>query len=350
MRGFPGANDMNIRIPKNMQAVLLAENGGSLSVGEIPVPQPGPGEVLVRMAASPINPSDLGVIKGGYGGQKPFPIVPGFEGSGTVVAAGPGLLPGFWLGKRVACAVSGTGGTWAEYLVTSALLCIPLRKDLSLEYGSMMVVNPMSALALFDVVKNEKHAAVVSTAAASALGQMILRLGFRYHIPVINIVRREEQTRLLRSQGAKYVLQSNDENFGSEFQELAQRLKATLILDAVGGELARQMLDAAPAGSSLLEYANLSGEDLVLDPHGLWGKDKRISGFYLGNWVAKRSIFQSLRDIRRIRQLGTTDLKSTVQKRLPLSAVQEAIKIYQNNMTAGKVLLVADPDQVGVEP
>lgn len=84
---------MSASLPKNMQAVLLGENGGPLSVRQIPVPQPGSGEVLVRMAASPINPSDLGFIKGGYGFQKPFPVVPGFEGSGIVVAAGPGLLP-----------------------------------------------------------------------------------------------------------------------------------------------------------------------------------------------------------------------------------------------------------------
>ena len=84
---------MNMFIPRTMQAVLLGIKGRPLTVGQIPVPQPGPGEVLVRMVASPINPSDLGFIKGNYGFQKPFPVVPGFEGSGTVVAIGSGLLP-----------------------------------------------------------------------------------------------------------------------------------------------------------------------------------------------------------------------------------------------------------------
>ena len=82
-----------------MQAVQLVENGGPLTVGQIPLPQPGPGQVLIHMAASPINPSDLGFLKGFYGVQKPFPIVPGFEGSGTVIAAGPGLLPLLWLNE-----------------------------------------------------------------------------------------------------------------------------------------------------------------------------------------------------------------------------------------------------------
>lgn len=254
-----------------------------------------------------------------------------------------------WLGKRVACAVSATGGTWAEYLVTRAILCVPLQKNLSLEQGAMMLVNPMSALAFFDIVKSGKHPAIVNTAAASALGRMIIRLGRRYHVPVINVVRRQEQVDLLRSLGAEFVLQSNDANFSNDFRILTQRLDATLILDAVGGELARQMFEIAPAGTTLLLYANLSGEDLALDPHGLANEDKRIAGFYLGNWAAKRSIFQTLRDIRRIQQLGATDLQSTIQKRLPLSDAQKAVEMYQKNMTAGKVLLVADPEKVRVD-
>jgi len=126
-------------------------------------------------------------------------------------------------------------------------------------------------------------------------------------------------------------------------------LKATLILDAVGGKLARQLLNTAPAGSTLLLYANLSGEELEIDPHGLWSEDKRVAGFFLGNWAAQRGIFQTLRDIRRVQQLGATDLQSTVQKRLPLSAVQSAVKLYQNNPTAGKVLLVADSKKIRVD-
>lgn len=332
-----------------MQAVLIRENGGMLTAGEVPVPKPGPGEVLVRMAASPINPSDLGFIRGGYGFQKPFPIVPGFEGSGTVVAAGPGLLPRLWLGKRVACAVSGTGGAWAEYLVTRAMLSVPLTKNISMEQGAMMLVNPMSALAFFDIVRDGKHKAVVNTAAASALGRMIMRLGRRYDVPVINVVRRKEQAELLYSLGAKYVLQSNDVNFSNDFRILTRHLKATLILDAVGGRLAWQLLETAPAGSTLLLYANLSGEELTLNSHGLLGEDKRIAGFYLGNYAARRGVFRTLKDIRRVQQLGATDLESTVQKRVPLSEAQHAVEVYRNNMTAGKILLVANPEMVHVD-
>ncbi len=99
----------------------------------------------------------------------------------------------------------------------------------------------------------------------------------------------------------------------------------------------------------MLLYANLSGERLEIDPHELWSGDKRVAGFFLGNWAAKRGLFQTLRDIRRVQQLGAADLQSTVQTRLPLSAVTRAVERYQNNPTAGKVLLVAGPAKIRVD-
>jgi NADPH2:quinone reductase len=333
-------------IPETMQAVVLEKEGGPLVVRQVPVPVPGPGEVLVRMAASPINPSDLAFMKGAYGGRSQRPVVPGFEGSGTVVAAGRGLLPRLWLGKRVSCAVSATGGTWAQYLAVRATLCIPLQKNLSLEQGSMMLVNPLTALAFFDVARREKHAAIVNTAAASALGRMIVRLGIRYRVPVISIVRRSEQADALLSVGATHVLRSDDSDFGSRLRDLADRLNATLFLDAVGGALFQQLFSAAPFGSSFLLYANLSKEQLAFDPRGLGNANKRVAGFFLGNWASRRGIFRMLTDIRRIRRLGATDLQTTVQRRMPLSAAQQAVALSQDNPTAGKVLLVMDPGAV----
>jgi NADPH2:quinone reductase len=101
---------MSISIPESMQAVRLEEENGKLQVRELPVPQPGPGEVLVRMAASTINPSDIGFLysTSGYTNRS-LPVIPGIEGSGIVVAAGSGFLPNFLLGKRVACTRAGTG-------------------------------------------------------------------------------------------------------------------------------------------------------------------------------------------------------------------------------------------------
>ncbi len=324
-----------------MLAVLSGDAGGAPVVRKIPVPAPGAGEVLVRMAAAPINPSDIGFMKGSYGSHASTPVVPGFEGSGIVMAAGPGIFPRLLLGKRVAC-LGSPSGTWAEYFVTRATLCMPLKRDVPLDQGAMMLVNPLTALAFFTMVKRDSHAAIVNTAAASALGRMILRLGLRHHVPVINIVRRREQADMLKSMGAQYVLESKGTDFAESVHTLMHELHATLILDAVGGELARQLLDAAPFGSTLLLYANLSEQRLFIEPRTLWKDGKRVDGFFLGNWAKGRKMFGVLKDMRKIRQWGSTDLQTQVQKRLPLTGVQEAIGTYLGNMTAGKVLLVAD--------
>lgn len=341
---------MSVTIPDSMQAVQLESYGGSLAVRQCLVPRPGSGEVLVRMAGSPINSSDLSFLHGSYKYQKPLPIIPGIEGSGTVVAAGPGLLPRLLLGNRVACASSPTsGGTWAEYMVTSAKWCAPLQGNVTFEQGAMMLVNPLTALAFIDIAKREKHAAIVSTAAASALGRMILQLGRQNGIPILSIVRRKEQVDLVHALGGEYVLDSSRPDFGHQLRTLSRQLKATLLLDAVAGGLTGQLLEAAPAGSTVMVYAYLSREQCVIDPRGLLYDDKRLVGFYLANWLSRKNFLQSLQDTRRVQRLLATHLQTTVQRRLPLSAAQQAVDLYRNNMSAGKALLVANPQEIPLE-
>src|SRR6516225_233860 len=206
-------------LPATMRAVQLRDyegKPGSLTVAEVPVPRPGPGEVLVKVFASPVNPSDLMFITGNYGFKKPLPATPGFEGSGTVVECGSGIMARFMKGRRVACAAAdpkSTGGMWAEYIVTSAQFCVPLSKRVDLEQGATMLVNPLTAWAMVEEARRGGHRAIVQTAAASALGRMVVRLGQKFGLPVINVVRRAEQVALLRGMGAEHVLNSCDSGF-----------------------------------------------------------------------------------------------------------------------------------------
>lgn len=334
---------MSTSIPETMQAVLLEDTGGPLTVGRIEVPEPGPGQLLLRMAAAPINPSDLGFLRGSYGFQKPFPVVPGLEGSGTVVAAGSGLFPRFYLGKRVACATpEASGGAWAEYLVTSATSCFPLTRNLSLEQGATLIVNPMTALAFIDIARRGRHRAIVSNAAAGALGRMILWLGQSYEIPVIHVVRRPEQAELLRSLGGEHILNSSDPDFVDRLRAAATQLQATLILDPVAGRQTRQLLDAAPDGSTVLVYGRLSGEGPEAALQGEQDGDKRVDGFFLPNWLAKKNVLRRLLLVRKVQRLVAEGLQTSIRMRLPLSAVHEAMEAYRANPTAGKILLMAE--------
>jgi NADPH:quinone reductase-like Zn-dependent oxidoreductase len=330
-----------------MRAVQITAYDGkpeSLSVVDLPMPRPGPGEVLVQVFASPVNPSDLMFLQGLYGFKKPLPAVPGFEGSGTVVDAGPGMLGSLLKGKRVACAAADqriTGGMWAEYLVTSAKLCIPLRKDVDLEQGAVMLVNPMTAWGLMEEARRGRHKALVQTAAASALGRMIVRLGQRLSMPVINIVRRPEQVALLRSLGAEYVLSSEEADFEARLRDLCHRLRATIGFDAVAGELSLKVLRAQPPGAHLLVYGALSLTPCQADPASLIFENKRIEGFWLTGWLGGKSLLGQLRVARQVQNLLSSDLKTEFQARIPLNDAPRGLRQYATNMTAGKVLLLA---------
>ena len=331
---------MSYSVPLEMDAVELTEEGGPLTLQRRPVARPAAGEVLARVAAAPINPSDLGFLAGTYTVKRTLPVVPGFEGSGTVVAAGPGLMPRLLVGRRVAFAVP-AGGTWAEYVVAPARTCIPLGRAIDLESAATLIVNPLTALAFFEIARTGGHVAIVSNAAASTLGRMVIRLGRSEGVPILNIVRRVEQADELRAVGAEHVLVSTASDYPERLRELARRLQATLVLDAVGGDDTRVLLDAAPAGSTLLAYSNLSGAPSVFSARTLISDRKRVEGFYLAHWLEARGFRRKAGDVRRVQRLASSDLQTHVQGRFPLADAQRAVDTYRGHMTAGKVLLLA---------
>jgi NADPH:quinone reductase len=335
-------------LPTTMKALQIKAYGGPLERVDVPVPQPGPGQVLVKIAASPINPSDLKFIEGAYGVKKPLPVVAGFEGSGVVVATGGGLLGKFLMGKRVGCMATATGGgTWAEYMVADARRTIPLKKFVSLEQGAMMVVNPWTAWALLDTARRGGHRAAVHTVASSALGLMLFRLAYRHHYPMIHVVRREEQIdRLMALEprvgelGCQRFLVSADKNFDEALRKLCSEMEATIALEPIAGEMTGRVLRAMPQGSVALVYGSLSGQPCTVDPAELIYEGKRVEGFWVPQWVAKRSLLGRLRMATGVQKLLATDLATEVRARVPLAGALEALEAYKHDMTGGKVLLM----------
>ena len=333
--------------PKTMRAVQLTNYDGrpeSISLADnLPVPKAGAGQVLVKVAASPINPSDLAFLMGMYGFKKPLPCVPGFEGSGTVVATGSGAMARFLKGKRVACTVADAripGGMWAEYVVTTAAMCIPLAKHISMEQGAMMLVNPISAWAMVDEARKAGHKAIVQTAAASALGKMVVRLGKRFALPVINIVRRAEQAEALRLLGADHVLDSSAADFDTRLKNLCHQLSATYGIDAVAGELTGRVMKAQPKGSRMFVYGGLSLKASEVDAGSLIFEGKVLAGFWVSAWLARKSLVEKLRIANKVQSLLASELKSDVQATLPLTQTADAIAQYMRHMSAGKVLII----------
>lgn len=334
--------------PTVMRALELRAYGAgtkNLELVQKPIPQPGPGQVLVRIAASPINPSDLAFARGVYGVRKPLPVVPGIEASGTVVAAGKGLYPRFLVGKRVACAAGEGDGAWAEYMVTRAMQCMPLPGTVNLEQGAMTIVNPLTAWALMEIVRKEGHRGVLQTAAAGALGRMILRLGIKRRTPVLHIVRRAAQVELLRTlgAGADMVLDSSQPDFDERLRAAAHRWHATIAFDAVAGAMTERILQAMPKRSKVIVYGGLSHEACHVDPRQLIFEHKRVEGFWLAQ-PAPLSTIDFFRGLAAVRSGLATDFQSEVRLRLPLEAATEGLEQYAAHMTDGKVLLIPKTD------
>jgi NADPH:quinone reductase-like Zn-dependent oxidoreductase len=337
---------MCTELPNTMQAVVLRDYDAkpeSIAVEEVPVPRPGPGQVLVRIAAAPVNPADLMFMRGLYGFKKTLPTTPGFEGGGTVVAGGKGLLPRLLLHRRVACAAAEpniNGGTWAQYLLTSAHRCIPLRREVNTEQGATMLINPLTAWALLEQARRSRQRAVVQTAAAGALGRMIVRLAHRFSLATINIVRRPEQEDLLRRLGARHVLNENAPEFGAALKDLCRTLGAGLAFDAVAGDLSARVLRALPQGGRLLVYGALSLKPPRLDPALLIFEGKRVEGFWLSSWLRSKNTLSLLRLAAKVQKLLAADLSTKIQARLPLTKLPHALQDYQNHMTDGKILFL----------
>src|SRR5262245_18947278 len=311
-----------------------------LHVRDLPTPEPGPGQVRVRMLASPINPSDLLYIRGLYGKAPPLPATPGFEGVGIVQASGGGLLARRVMGKRVAVLNRATGN-WQEQTVVLARQAIPLPDDLPLEQAATFFVNPASAVVMTQyVLRIPRGAWLLQTAAGSALGRMVIRLGKQNGFRTINVVRRREQGEELLRLGADTVICSSDESIAERALAITNAAGVPFAIDAVGGKTASDAVLALGPNGRMLVYGTLSMEPLSIDPRVLMVNHKTVEGFWLSEWVARQNVVTMLLLIRRIRHLLRAGvLTSDVVTTFPLDQVQGAVRQAAQPGRRGKVLL-----------
>jgi NADPH:quinone reductase len=262
-------------VPAGLQLRSLVKPEGQLEISlvSVPTPQPAPDEVVVRVEASPLNPSDIGLLFGaadiatakvsgsgaaavvtmqiperamkamaGRLGQS-MPV--GNEGSGVVVAAGDSDAARAFLGKTVAAL---GGAMYSQYRCLKLDQCLPLPAGTKPSEGASCFVNPLTALGMVETMRREGHKALVHTAAASNLGQMLNRICIEDGIGLVNIVRKPEQAALLKSQGAKHVCDTSSPDFLEQLTQALVETGATIAFDAIGGgKLAGQILGCMEA-------------------------------------------------------------------------------------------------------
>ena len=352
-----------------------------LSLAEVDVPQPGPGEVLVRVEAAPINPSDLGLLlgpadmgKASATGTANRPVVSapvpagamkamaarmdeslavGNEGAGVVVAAGSAPAAQALLGRRVAML---GGAMYAQHRCIAVEQCLPLPDDASSADGASCFVNPLTALGMVQTMRREGHTALVHTAAASNLGQMLNRICMADGVALVNIVRKAEQAALLRAMGAQHVCNTESPSFMDDLTNALVATGATLAFDATGGgRLAGQILSCMEAainrsakvysryGSNTLKQVYIYG-GLDTGPTEIirnFGMTWSMGGWLLFPFLQKLQAaeVQALKD-RVAAELKTT-FKSHYAGELSLrQALQlDKIALYGPRNTGGKYLI-----------
>jgi NADPH:quinone reductase-like Zn-dependent oxidoreductase len=253
-----------------LRSLVTSQGMLELSLQDVSVPAPGADEVLVRIEAAPINPSDLGLLVAGADmtaanveGTPERPVVTaplgagalkalsarvdeslpvGNEGAGTVVAAGSSPAAQALLGRTVGVA---GGAMYSQYRVVGAASCLVLPEGTSAKDVASSFVNPMTALGMVETMRREGHSALVHTAAASNLGQMLVKLCAKDGVPLVNVVRKAEQEDLLRGLGATHVCNTSSPSFATDLVEALKATSATLAFDATGGgTLASDILNA----------------------------------------------------------------------------------------------------------
>ena len=272
--------------------------------------------------------------------------MPGGEGSGTVISSGGGFYAWTLVGKRVAFVRQSErpgsftkDGAYSEYVVTTAFNCIPLDANTSFEQGANGVVNPLTAIGLLEKCKQYKAQAVIQTGAASQLGRMMVRLCRENNLPLINIVRREEQVELLKGDKYKceYVLNSEKEGFLEELKELSKKLRANVCLECVAGPIVGQIVEVLQTGGTIISYGNLSETKMSgISPLKLMAKDLKIEGFLLPYWLKEKSTWALMSVTKASKRLLD---EVVISKYYGFHQVREAVEEYKKNMSAGKIMM-----------
>jgi len=366
-----------------LQLRSLIKKSGELEISlvSVPVPEPGPDQVVVRVEASPINPSDLGLLVGAAdmstataSGTKDSPVITakvpeaamramagrldesmpvGNEGAGVVVKTGSSDAAKALMGKTVAMI---GGGMYAQYRCLRAAECMPLPAGTKPAEGASSFVNPLTALGMTETMRREGHKALVHTAAASNLGQMLNKICLKDGIPLVNIVRSKEQADILHNIGAKHVVNSTAPAFMDDLTSALVETGATLAFDAIGGgRLAGQILTCMETaanktakvysryGSSVHKQVYLYGS---LDPRPVELNRAFGMAWGVGGWL----LFPFLQKIgpaegAKLRQRVIAELKTTFASHYTrVVSLQEALQlsniaIYGKRATGEKYLI-----------
>ena len=365
-----------------LRSLVKDDNTLELSLVEVETPEPGPDEILVRMEAAPLNPSDLALLFGPadmatakVSGSPERPVITadipaklmkmvtarigeslpvGNEGSGVVVAAGSSDAAQALLGKMVGLV---GGDMYCQYRCVNVFQALALEEGTTAAEGASCFVNPLTSLAMVETMRAEGHKALVHTAAASNLGQMLNRICINEGVDLVNIVRKPEQEEILKALGAKYICNSSADNFYAELTEALVQTGATIAFDATGGgKLGSDILTCMEAAAARsMETYNRYGSDVYKQLYIYGGLDRSptvlsrnfgfswgVGGFLLTPFLQKAGMQKAME----LRAKVAAEIKTTFASKytsevsLAEALSLEAIASYSKQATGEKFLIL----------
>lgn len=306
-----------------------------LHLTDADLPQPGPGEVRLRVLAAPINPSDLMFVQNQYGIRPQLPSGAGFEGVGVVDALGEGV--NLHLGQRVSFT---TVGAWSEYVVVAAKTLVHVPEGVSDDAAAQLFVNPFTACAMIRESGVQPGDWLLFTASASAFGKLVIQFAKQRGIRTIGTVRRPNFIDELKALGADEIIDVSQESVTRRVKEITDGKGVACILEAVAGKTAAQVLPCLRNGGTMLVYGALSLEEMPINAGLLIFKTISVKGFWLTTWMreatpeARREVAETV-----LSSLASGAVQLPVEASYPLDQIVEAVRHAEREGRGGKILV-----------
>ncbi|KAA0974790.1 zinc-binding dehydrogenase [Paeniglutamicibacter gangotriensis] len=318
-----------------MRALMHSKFGDPaevLTIENIPVPDPGPGEVRVRTLLSPIHNHDLWTIRGSYGFKPEFPARSGSEAVGIVDAMGEGVT-GLEIGQRVA--TGGTFGVWAEYFIAKAAALIPVAEAIPDEVAAQLVSMPFSAISLVESLNLEEGDWLVQNAANGAVGRLVAQLAAARGINVIGLVRRSAGVEELSAQGIGNIVATDTEGWVDQVHAIAAGAPIIAGVDSVGGSASGEVLSLLAENGTLVVFGAMQSPVMEIGSGAVIFKQVTIRGFW-GSKVSASMPAEKRRELmgELFKHLGAGDLTLPVEA---IFSLEEAGAATQANFAPGRV-------------
>ncbi|WP_128548556.1 zinc-dependent alcohol dehydrogenase family protein [Larkinella soli] len=321
-----------------MQAVIFSQTGKPTEVLEpieVPLPEPGPNEVRIRVIASPINPADLLFVQNLYGIRPRLPSGVGFEGVGRVDKLGEGVT------MRTGIRVSFTTlGAWSDYVVVNQRGLIPVPDAIPDEVAAQLFVNPFTAYAMVQDTGLHPDQWLLLTAAGSAFSKIVIQLCRRKGIRTIGTVRHNDLNEELTALGLTELINVEEQDLIGRVKAVTEGKGVAGVLDAVGGHTATEAFQCLARGGTMFIYGLLSLQDPTFNSGLMIFRELTVKGFWLSDWMrrvdsqTRQQVAQNVIDL-----LASGQVALPIEAAYPLAGIKQAVEHAERHGRHGKILL-----------